>query len=115
MESVVLKWRYRGCLKAATNWKYKSSLKNLYKKIGFKFKKLKDYILVRNNFSELKETGIDVQSLKLNTITMKDGLCFLCSDGNYNSRKVDRIETYAYATYTKNSSNSYIPKLINLF
>jgi hypothetical protein len=113
MNSIVLKWRYRGGLKAASNWKYRTSLKNLYNKIGFKFKKLNDYISVKSKYYELKDTEIDIKNLKLNTITMKDGLCFFCSDGIYNDKTVERVEHYAYTAYIKGMRA--LPNLFNLF
>jgi len=114
MESVVLKWRYRGGLKAATNWKYRSSLKNLYNKIGFKFKKSNDYILVKGKYSELTP-AMDIKNLKLKTIIMKDGFCYFHSTGNYSDSEVERVETYVYTSFEKNSPNNYIPNLFNLF
>jgi len=97
-------------------WRERSGFKNFedssHNKIGFKFKKVKDYISVRSDNSELEDPKIDFQNLKINTITMKDGFCFICSDGEYNGKKVDRIETYAYTTYVKELP--YPPNFFNL-
>ena len=82
--------------------------------IGFKFKRLKDYISTRSSYPEMKDPRMNIENLKLHTITMKDGFCFFCSNGTYQDKEVDRIETFAYTAFEKNSSNKYIPNLFNL-
>jgi hypothetical protein len=112
MSSATLKWSYRSGLKAALNWKYRSGLKSLYNKIGFKFKKLKDSLLIDREYHDFEKSNIYPHSLRLNTVTMKDNLCFFCSDGNYRGQGIDRIETYAYTTYVKGMR--LLPNLFNL-
>lgn len=111
MNPIVLKWSYRGGLKASLNWNYRSGLKNLYKKIGFKFKKLKDSLLVDGDYYPFEKFDIEPNSLKLNTLTMKDNFCFFCSNGNYKGQGFDRVETYAYTTYVKGMQA--LPNLFN--
>lgn len=102
-ETPILRWKERsGVYDKPAIIHYSSS-------VGLKFKKKNDFIQVRSKHPELKGVKNDLENLKIESVSMIDGICIVCSKKEYDGKKVDRIETYAYATYAKD-----MPNLFNL-
>jgi len=93
-------------------WKERWSNVNFHiydNSIGFKFKKIKDNYSIKSKQPALKEVGFNTRDLKLELISMSNGVCKFFSSKEYEDKKVDHVESYAYASYRKN-----MPNLFNL-
>ena len=88
---------------------------NKQTKIDYKFKEKGDYFLDGKKYRCFNEVGLPSKIFKLNGINMKNGKLQLCFKCHHNGKEMYRTKVYDYTTYTKNSPNNYIPKLINLF
>jgi hypothetical protein len=77
--------------------------------MGYKFKKIKDIYSIKGKQPELKEIDFNTRDLKLESISMLNGVCKFCSSKEDDDKRVEHNETYAYISYRKN-----MPNLFNL-